>query len=152
MYRRLLAVVLCVTLTSPRLALACSGDLSVVEGPSSLQTEVANLAAANDAVQNSENAKALDLIKAVLAAPVFAELPSAQQHAAYVLGGWAYRAAGDPKTALELLKKSSVMPEATGADWHARFTAAYLSGDKDDATESLRIIARRWPSGNLQAS
>jgi hypothetical protein len=85
------------------------------------------------------------LLKAVIEDPAFPSLAANERHTASVMYGAALVDANDYAGALGVLRPASEMAEAAPIDWELRFSAAWRTGDYEDAARSLTTLARRWP-------
>ena len=113
--------------------------------PSDSARAQVRLQAAVERLQNNDTAGAYRLLKPLTSDVGLDELDGVQQHLAFELAGLCANDLGEYVSALEYLRRSTGMPEATGNEWHARLNAAYRLGDWVDAALSLKTIATRWP-------
>lgn len=85
------------------------------------------------------------LLTAVIDAPGFSGLTTAERYAALYVAGVAAGKSGDPERGYEYLKRATALDKADGKAWAARAQVAYTRTAIDDAISSLTIVARRWP-------
>jgi hypothetical protein len=132
------------------LLVAVGGAAATTTGPRPLDTpldaERGLLVDATGKLQANDEAGALPLLKAAVAAPTFADLGDDQRYAALVMYGGALFATEDYTGALTQLRTASGFSEADGMVWSLRFLAAQAARNQTDALLSLTAIAQRWPA------
>jgi hypothetical protein len=97
-------------------------------------------------IQKEENAsKAHELLKVQLAMPEFRRLPPHQQYVWLHLAGLLAMQLNDADVAHSVAVQSTLMPSANEEDWLVRFYSAAVKDYRQDAVDSLTVIAQRWP-------
>jgi tetratricopeptide (TPR) repeat protein len=118
---------------------------SAQPGAPNLETVRAALSEGVNKAANNELAGAIELLKPVVANPIFSQLSDQEQRLAYLVLGEAELNSEDPQEALSMLKLATQSLAAQGEDWHWRLDAAYRTRNYDDCVISLTTIAQRWP-------
>jgi tetratricopeptide (TPR) repeat protein len=119
------------------------GDVAPDPGLKAYQKSLQEIA---DLVQKEENApKAHALLRERLAMPEFRRLPQYQQYVWLHLAGLLAMQLNDADVAHSVAVQSTIMPSAVEEDWLVRFYSAAVKDYRQDAVDSLTVIAQRWP-------
>jgi len=105
----------------------------------------AALRESGELAQKGEADKATQALQALLNMPGYPSLSAEQRHAALFLAAALAFDRRDWPQALDYLRQSSLMDDATVDDWDLRFRAAVAQESPTDAALALTEITRRWP-------
>jgi hypothetical protein len=127
-------------------------DFGFTLGPDE-KTDEKNLADALELLKHAgelatanQEAKADEVLKTLLESEGFHALNPEQQHIAVFFAAAVAYDQGDPKRSLELTRRAAEMKNASAEDWSLRLSAAYSTGEKEEAASSLAVLAERWPA------
>ena len=120
------------------------------EGPAApdpaLEAYQQSLQALAELIQKEDNAsKAHEQLKERLSMPEFRRLPPYQQYVWLHLSGLLAMQLNDADFAHAVAVQSTLMPSANEEDWLVRFYSSAVKDYRQDAVDSLTVIAQRWP-------
>jgi tetratricopeptide (TPR) repeat protein len=100
---------------------------------------------ANQRLSQRDAAGALALLKPVLDADSFDQLPTKDQHDILYAAGAAESGVGDPALSMALLNRAIQLPDVNAQDWTAMLVLSERQRDGVEAALAVTALARKWP-------
>jgi tetratricopeptide (TPR) repeat protein len=150
------ALLVFVLMLVPTLVLA-SADPAIKDLPNRIAAVEALNEQINQAAEKTTKqdwAAALPLLKAIIKAPAFEDLPAERRHLLLRGASGVALKLDDLKIAQTYSKRATAFPNATSVDWWLRFYASFDLGDIPDAAVALTQIAKQAPNelGDIKES